>query len=389
MSNDSVAQDQIVAFVDRIMRLKEEAKAINADIREIYAEAKGSGFDKTVLGKLVVYVEKRSSDPNQLNETEAIFDLYLEAYDSAKGRVGTPRATHTHAPDPLRNLQASPGASTTMSVGDATIDMATGEIIEPQPETAGQSQGAILTPTTSFAGMEGDEGQHPIQPETVTGSLHHSVPIRGDDVAMASSQEGSTGRQPADTLRAGRTGSETVTGGESAASHSIPASPEPPSTLAGEGSGVIRSAAPLNNSSAGRDVPRAPGATWIERCPTAPVRWHEFSRCFPELWGPGRAELSDDIRANGVKRSIVKIGDDVLDGRARYTIARELGIEYPVTEYAGSDPLADVIRWNLAARSLTANERKAIANKLMKLPSVAHRVSEIMEMLGLEAEVAA
>ncbi|MFD1944707.1 GapR family DNA-binding domain-containing protein [Paradevosia shaoguanensis] len=389
MSDNSVAQDQIVAFVDRIMRLKEEAKAINADIREIYAEAKGSGFDKTVLGKLVVYVEKRSSDPNQLNETEAIFDLYLEAYDSAKGRVGTPRATHTHASDPLRNLQASTGASTTMSVGDATIDMATGEIIEPvgteffaesannepQPETAEQSctdtidlqSTSVDAPgCTSFAGAEGDEGQHPIQPETA---------VQSAEPEKASAEDGRN--------------VEAAGGAAPVLTHSIPASPEPPSTLAGEGGGISAGVAPLNNSSAGREVPRAPGATWLERCPTAPVRWHELSRCFPELWGPGRAELSDDIRANGVKCSIVKIGDDVLDGRARYTIARELGIEYPVTEYAGSDPLADVIRWNLAARALTANERKAIANKLMKLPSVAHRVSEIMEMLGLEAEVAA
>ncbi|HTN63546.1 MAG TPA: MT-A70 family methyltransferase [Devosia sp.] len=54
------------------------------------------------------------------------------------------------------------------------------------------------------------------EPETATSSPHHLEPIRGDDGAMASSQEGSTGRQPADTLRAGRTGAETVTAGETA-----------------------------------------------------------------------------------------------------------------------------------------------------------------------------
>ena len=90
VSTDSVAQDQIRAFVERILRMKEEAKAINDDIREIYAEAKGNGFDKTVLGKLVNYVEKRTKDSAAVAEADAIFDLYLEAYD------GTPSRTHAH-----------------------------------------------------------------------------------------------------------------------------------------------------------------------------------------------------------------------------------------------------------------------------------------------------
>jgi uncharacterized protein (UPF0335 family) len=89
-NSDGVAQDQIRAFVERILRMKEEAKAINDDIREIYAEAKGYGFDKTVLGKVVNYVEKRAKDSGAVAEADAIFDLYLEAYD------GTPSRPHAH-----------------------------------------------------------------------------------------------------------------------------------------------------------------------------------------------------------------------------------------------------------------------------------------------------
>lgn len=85
---DSVAQDQIKSFVDRIIRMKAEAKAIKDDIREIYAEAKGNGFDKTVLGKLVAYVEKRSADSAGMMEAEALFDLYISAYYGS---------SHTHA----------------------------------------------------------------------------------------------------------------------------------------------------------------------------------------------------------------------------------------------------------------------------------------------------
>ncbi len=75
------------AFVERIMRLREDATAIKGDIREVYAEAKANGFDKTVLGKVVQYVEKRSSAPDAVAEGEELFALYLSAYDGA---------SHTH-----------------------------------------------------------------------------------------------------------------------------------------------------------------------------------------------------------------------------------------------------------------------------------------------------
>lgn len=88
MSADSVAQDQIKAFVERILRLREEKAAITADIREVYAEAKANGFDKTALGQLVVYVEKRAKGAADLQEREALFDLYLTAFDGA---------SHVHA----------------------------------------------------------------------------------------------------------------------------------------------------------------------------------------------------------------------------------------------------------------------------------------------------
>lgn len=85
---------QLRAFIERIMRMREEAKAINDDIREIYAEAKANGFDKTVLGKVVLYVEKRSKDASAVQESDALFELYLEAFDN-----GTRNATRAHAHD--------------------------------------------------------------------------------------------------------------------------------------------------------------------------------------------------------------------------------------------------------------------------------------------------
>ncbi|HEY4201718.1 MAG TPA: DUF2312 domain-containing protein [Devosiaceae bacterium] len=76
MAEDSVAQDQLRAFVERIERMEEEKAAIAADIREIYAEAKGNGFDTKVLRQVV---KIRKQDHNERLEQEAILDLYLSA----------------------------------------------------------------------------------------------------------------------------------------------------------------------------------------------------------------------------------------------------------------------------------------------------------------------
>jgi len=157
MAEDSVAQDQIRAFVDRIIRLKEEVKAINADIREIYAEAKGNGFDKTVLGKLVNYVEKRQSDATAVMESDALFELYLGAYDGmTSDYYSEPSRTHAHE--------------------EPEHDPETGEITEPLGAKAPAQMHADALPRVTAGGgvvmtsldrAEGIADGHPIQPETV------------------------------------------------------------------------------------------------------------------------------------------------------------------------------------------------------------------------------
>ena len=76
MANESVAQDQLRAFVERIERMEEEKKAIADDIKEIYAEAKGNGFDTKVLRQVI---RIRKQDRSERLEQEAILDLYLAA----------------------------------------------------------------------------------------------------------------------------------------------------------------------------------------------------------------------------------------------------------------------------------------------------------------------
>lgn len=72
----SFAQGQLRSLVERIERLEEEKKTISDDISEVYAEAKGNGFDVKVLRKLIA---QRKKDAGDLAEEEAILDLYLAA----------------------------------------------------------------------------------------------------------------------------------------------------------------------------------------------------------------------------------------------------------------------------------------------------------------------
>lgn len=76
MQLQSTAKDQLRAFVTRIERLEEEKAALAADLREIYAEAKGNGFDVKAL-RAVIRIRKQ--DDNKRREEEAVLSTYLHA----------------------------------------------------------------------------------------------------------------------------------------------------------------------------------------------------------------------------------------------------------------------------------------------------------------------
>ena len=71
-----VAAAQLRSFVDRIERLEEEKKGLADDIKDIYSEAKGQGFDVKVLRK-VISMRKRSKEDRQ--EEEELLELYKAA----------------------------------------------------------------------------------------------------------------------------------------------------------------------------------------------------------------------------------------------------------------------------------------------------------------------
>lgn len=70
------AKDQLKSLVERIERLEEEKKALSDDIRDVYAEAKGNGYDVKALRQVV---RLRKQDKDERAEQEAILETYLQA----------------------------------------------------------------------------------------------------------------------------------------------------------------------------------------------------------------------------------------------------------------------------------------------------------------------
>ncbi|WP_315753927.1 MULTISPECIES: DUF2312 domain-containing protein [unclassified Bradyrhizobium] len=70
------AVDQLKSIIERIERLEEEKKAISEDIKDVYAESKGNGFDVKALRTII---RLRKQDPNERQEEESILETYMQA----------------------------------------------------------------------------------------------------------------------------------------------------------------------------------------------------------------------------------------------------------------------------------------------------------------------
>ena len=71
-----IAADRLRSIVDRVERLEQERKALGADIKDIFSEAKSAGFDVKALRQLI---RMRTWEPAELAEHEALLDLYRRA----------------------------------------------------------------------------------------------------------------------------------------------------------------------------------------------------------------------------------------------------------------------------------------------------------------------
>ena len=74
--SEVIAKEQLVQFINRVEKLEKEKSDLAEDIKEIYLEAKGNGFDVKIM-KQIIKIKKQ--DKAKLAEQEAILDLYRQA----------------------------------------------------------------------------------------------------------------------------------------------------------------------------------------------------------------------------------------------------------------------------------------------------------------------
>lgn len=70
------AKEQLKSFIERIERLRDEKKTIEDDIKDVFKEAVGCGFDRDAMKDIL---KIRAADPDKLSEREAIVELYRQA----------------------------------------------------------------------------------------------------------------------------------------------------------------------------------------------------------------------------------------------------------------------------------------------------------------------
>ena len=80
-TTDGIAGSRILSLIERIEQLEEEIKALNEGKKEVFAEAKGEGYDVKILKEIL---KIRKLDRDERDEQESLLDLYMRAMQNAE-----------------------------------------------------------------------------------------------------------------------------------------------------------------------------------------------------------------------------------------------------------------------------------------------------------------
>lgn len=94
---------------------------------------------------------------------------------------------------------------------------------------------------------------------------------------------------------------------------------------------------------------------------------HPIAELFPLMSESELQELADDIRNNGQREDIIVYQARILDGRNRYRACLLADVEPRVRSYIGTDPIRDVLSWNLHRRHLTTSQRAMVATAVLPM----------------------
>ncbi|MBB4347983.1 uncharacterized protein (UPF0335 family) [Rhizobium cellulosilyticum] len=360
-----VARDQLKAIVERVERLELEIKDLNADKSDIYKEARANGFDVKAIKQVV---SQRKLDTSEREEADLVFETYwnavhginlvhaharenIEEFDAETGEVRdvNPRLIQ----QVVTGMQTETGRAALIAAVDIMIEREEAE--EFQAKASGDNGATGQADEEAADSMTGDASRtsrgvdtpatnSPSDDDAIAAvkgkaRLANVADVEPSSSAPIAPTEERTQAQSIDGNADANTGGDYVTASENAATHQA---------------GVVSNA------------PATPGSILIEMDPPFPMRRSEFAHCFPELSNTAYDALANDIADHpiGIVEPIIRQGDVILDGFCRYNIARSLGLEYPVEEYAGDDALLDVIRWQRSSRDWTPQQEAKIAKAL-------------------------
>jgi uncharacterized protein (UPF0335 family) len=317
---DGIAVDQVRSAFKRWQNLEEEKARVADDLKELFAEQKGLGYNtKAMRTAFRLKVKLDEADPAEA-EHEALVDTYLVALEA-------PRASRAYARENIEEFRS----------------------------------GGPSTAPTTLAARVAEESAVSNKPETAP---HSDQPLTGGSNARQDQQEVDDFRRQALTKEndqtinhAGGSNEEVATGN----AERVPTS--------NTGEGTANTALPANSGFA------------MEYVPPFGMKRLQFHGCFPDLSKAEYDRLEKDIAANRVQKPIIRQGDVIVDGWNRYNISRELGFNYPVQPYSGTDVLLDVIEMQRASRNFTPAQEKKIAADLAK--EFPRRADEIMAAFGL------
>lgn len=362
----AVARDQLRAFIERIERLEEEKKTIADDIKDVYGEAKGVGFIPAIIREII---KLRKQDKDERAEREALLDTYMAALGmiSDPADDDDPRQAAPVQRQPAMALRADGGLRILTKHEDIRTAPVTAEEIR-RPAALAVSGGEPSIPSPDAGGEKMDGCSHPGRSDETSafcnaksGQATNSN-YESDDGAIAE-VKGRARLANADRVEppsSDRPADQPLTGGD----HE-----EVADSRAAKGEGDASAALP------------AAGVV-LEYVPPTGMKRLPFAHCFPELSKAEYERLEQDIAANRVREPIIRQGDVIVDGWARYNISRAYGMSYPVLElHPSRDVLLSIIKWQRAARNFTpAQERKIAAELAKEFPS---RADDIMAAFGL------
>lgn len=175
------AENEIRQFVQRIERLREEVDQLNGDVKEVYAEAKARGYDKTALGKVVMIRRARAKNPDAFEALDANVEMYLAAADGTRSR------THAYAREETPT-QISPQPAASRSVQNEGerkqgLDQVAQKAEDHKPLSAGAAPAEVHAPDPSNfvtdAG-EGEEAATSVDPAPVPDGRNKLQPLDDD-----------------------------------------------------------------------------------------------------------------------------------------------------------------------------------------------------------------